>query len=151
MQKAAAQTQAPTPAEVEVRALLDEWVAGCRAGDLERICACYDPAVVSYDAILQVQFKGLADYRAHWETCISHMQDGMVYEPRELSLVAEGGIAFCHYLARCGATDSEGNERTGWLRVTQCCTRGAGGWRIVHEHFSAPFDPETMKILDVQP
>jgi ketosteroid isomerase-like protein len=24
-------------------------------------------------------------------------------------------------------------------------------WMVVHEHFSAPFDMETLKVLDVKP
>jgi ketosteroid isomerase-like protein len=37
------------------------------------------------------------------------------------------------------------------MRVTFCCRKAAGRWKIAHEHFSAPFDPESGKVLDLQP
>ncbi|MBA3249512.1 MAG: nuclear transport factor 2 family protein [Geodermatophilaceae bacterium] len=30
-----------------------------------------------------------------------------------------------------------------WVRATVCWRRDDEGWRIVHEHESVPFDPET--------
>lgn len=140
-----------TTAEDEVRALLDEWVAGSRTGDLGRIMACYAPDVLAFDAIMELQFKGRDAYQKHWEMCLSHMEGGMTYEVHELRIATGGDIAFCHYLARAGATDKEGVEHLGWFRVTVCCAKRKGGWVIVHEHFSSPFDPETNKVLDLKP
>jgi ketosteroid isomerase-like protein len=61
-------------------------------------------------------------------------------------------VAFCHYLFRCGGTGPDGEEHVGWMRVTVCFRKANGTWVIVHEHFSAPFDPQSGKaLLDLEP
>ena len=38
------------------------------------------------------------------------------------------------------------------MRATVCFRKTGRAWRIVHEHFSAPFDPESGKALfDLEP
>ena len=65
-----------------------------------------------------------------------------------VSLLLHGSdIAFGHYLVRCGAVRDDGTEETGYMRGTFCCRRTNGRWKIAHEHFSAPFDPESGKAL----
>jgi ketosteroid isomerase-like protein len=61
-------------------------------------------------------------------------------------------VAFAHGLCRCGAKDESGEEKTSWMRFTTCYRRTSGSWKIVHEHFSAPFDVESGKALfDLKP
>lgn len=134
-------------AEKEIRALIDRWVEASRAKDIEAIFTCYSPDVLAFDAIGKLQFQGGEAYRKHWEDCFSHMQGEMLYEVHDLDVVADGGVAFCHYLARCGGTDQNGKEHSGWLRATVCCRKTGGKWVVVHEHFSTPFDPESGKAL----
>lgn len=134
-----------------VRTLIDQWVTATRAGKLDAIMACYSPGVRAFDAIMEIQFEGAEAYRKHWDMCLSHMQGEMTFEVHDLVVTAEGDVGFAHYLARCGARDKEGKEHTGWLRATICCARTDGRWQIVHEHFSAPFDPMTDKVISGSP
>ncbi|MGH6913208.1 MAG: YybH family protein [Geminicoccales bacterium] len=65
---------------------------------------------------------------------------------------AGGDIAFGHCLARCGAIGEDGKEQTSYMRGTFCCRKRSGKWKIAHEHFSAPFDPQSGKaLLDLEP
>ena len=48
-------------------------------------------------------------------------------------------------------TCSDGKEMAGWMRMTSCFRKQRGKWRIVHEHFSAPFDPQSDKTLWLEP
>jgi ketosteroid isomerase-like protein len=59
----------------------------------------------------------------------------------------EGIMAAAHYLLRCGGTGPDGKQQTGWMRVTVCCRRTDGTWKVAHEHFSVPFDMESGKAL----
>lgn len=140
-----------TTAEDGVRALIDDWIAAFRAKDLDGMMACYAEDVLAFDAITALQFKGAEAYRRQCEVAFSYMPGRVSYEVRDLNVTARDDIAFGHYLARCGATGANGEEKAGWLRVTVCCRQEDGRWRIVHEHFSAPFHPESFKILDLQP
>lgn len=136
------------PDERAVAALIQGWAAAARKGELEAIMACYMPDLVAFDAIAALQFKGAEAYRRHWETCLAHVPGGqMILEVHDLQIVCGGDIAFAHYLSHCGFVDEQGVEQKGWLRGSVGCRRTAEGWRIAHEHYSMPFDPESSKIL----
>jgi uncharacterized protein (TIGR02246 family) len=136
----------------EVRELIDRWVMASRAKDIDRIMSCYAPDVRAFDAIAALQFKGVEAYRKHWEACLAMCPGPMTFEIHHLNITAGDDMAFCHYLGRCGGTDEHGEEKAGWFRVTVCCRKTNGQWRVVHEHFSAPFDPQSGKaLLDLKP
>jgi len=138
--------------EDEVRELIEDWVKASRAKDIDRIMSSYTPDVLAFDAIAALQFKGAEAYRKHWEACLAMCPGPMTFEAHDLNITAGDDMAFCHYLGRCGATDANGEERAGWFRVTVCCRKTNGRWRVVHEHFSAPFDPQSGKaLLDLKP
>lgn len=138
--------------EDQIRALIDRWVEGACNKDVEGIMSCYAPDVVAFDAIAALQFKGTAAYRKHWEYCMGFAMGEMIMRIPEITVAASGDVAFCHYLSICGGTDEHGNEQTGWMRGTVCLRKIDGQWLIAHEHYSVPFDPESMKALtELQP
>jgi ketosteroid isomerase-like protein len=130
----------------EVRSLLDGWVEAVTAQDLDRIMACYVDDVRAFDAIAQLQFTGRDAYREHWKICFT-MCESMAFEIHDLDITAADDVAFAHYLARCGGIGPDGKEHLGWMRATVGCRKVAGRWLVTHEHYSAPFDPESGKAL----
>ena len=136
-----------TDGEAQVRALLDDWASATRAKDIDGILASCAPDVLGFDCHSRLQLVGAEAYRKHLEACLPCMQGPMIFEIHDLDVTAEGDLAFCHYLARCGGTGPDGQEHVGWLRGTSCLRRTGGRWRIVHEHFSAPFDPASGRAL----
>jgi ketosteroid isomerase-like protein len=139
-------------AQVQIRALLEDWSAGIREKDLDRIMAYYAPDIVAFDAIVQLQFKGIDAYRKHWEYCLGLCEGAMVFEQHQLSVYADEHLASAHWLNRCGGVDDKGEEKASWMRGTATYRKTAEGWKAVHEHFSAPFDMESGKALfDLQP
>jgi uncharacterized protein (TIGR02246 family) len=135
-----------TDEEAQIRTLIDHWVEAARANDIDGVVAVYAPDILSFDAIAQLQFKGIEAYREHWKACIA-MCPSPIFEIHDLDIEAGDHVAFGHYLLRCGATGEDGKEQTGWMRVTVCCRKTAGRWLVAHEHFSAPFDPASGKAL----
>lgn len=78
--------------------------------------------------------------------------DGPFAETREPSTSAGGDLDWCHFLHRCGTTDSEGRERSNWMRGNLCLRRFGGDWHVVYEHFSVPFEMDSGKpLFDLQP
>ncbi len=131
-----------------IEALLKRWEQAACASDLDAVMACYTDDLVAYDAVLQLQFRGAAAYRAHWQRCMEMCPGGTLFEMAEPAIVADGGtLAFAHYLLRCGGPDEHGELKTSWLRGTVGLRRGADGWRIAHEHISVPFDMQSGKAL----
>lgn len=137
----------PSQAELEVRQLLDTWTTAVRSRDVAAITANYAEDIVAYDAILKLEFKGRDAYRQHWEACMAMCTGDMIFEPAELTVVADGAAAFAHGLCRCGGTDPVGEQKISWTRMTTGLRRRGGQWEIVHEHFSVPVDMESGKAL----
>jgi uncharacterized protein (TIGR02246 family) len=141
-----------TDEEAQIRRLIDDWAKAARAKDIDAIFTHYAPDILAFDAIGQLQFNGTDAYRKHWEACMSMCSGPMIFEVHDLDIEARGDLAFGHYLGRCGATGADGKERAGWFRVTVCCRKTNGRWKVAHEHFSAPFDPASGKtLLDLEP
>jgi uncharacterized protein (TIGR02246 family) len=138
--------------EAQIRALIDDWAKAARAKDIDAIFAHYAPDIVAFDGIGQLQFKGRDAYRKHWEACIAMCSGPMIFEVHDLDIEAGDDLAFAHYLSRCGGTGTDGKEQAGWFRATVCLRNTRGRWQVAHEHFSAPFDPESGKaLLDLEP
>ena len=78
---------------------------------------------------------------------IMHAKAGEVTQFLERDLLPQVKDAFAHWLNRCGGTDEKGEEKSSWMRVTAGYRRIKGSWRIVHEHFSAPFDIASGKAM----
>ena len=138
--------------ETRIREMMDDWAEKFRAKDLDGIMSVYAPDIVSYDAIARLQFKGIDEYRKHWDACLSFGQGPITFEMRDVSVTTGDGVAFAHYLTRCGGTDESGEEKASWMRATVCFRKINGEWKVVHEHYSAPFDMESGKALfDLKP
>lgn len=131
-----------TDENAAIRELIEDWAQAVRAKDVDAIFAHYAPDIVAFDGIGQLQFKGRDAYRKHWEACITMCSGPMIFEVHDLDIEAGGDLAFAHYLSRCGGTGADGKEQ-----VTVCWRRTNGRWQVAHEHFSAPFDPESGKAL----
>lgn len=144
----------PTPAtaEAEIRGLIDDWTRAFLAKDLDGIMVHYAPDIVAFDAISALQFKGKEAYRDHWAQCLSFCQGPMQFELHELDIAAGDDVAFSHSLSHCGGPDENGEMQACWMRGTVCYRRLDGEWKVVHEHFSAPFDMESGKAMcDLSP
>lgn len=138
--------------EAELRDLIESWRVAAQAKDLDRIVAHYAPDILAFDAIAQLQFKGVEAYRKHWEACLAMCPGAMIFELHDLSIEAGDGVAFAHGLSRCGTIKENGEEQAGWMRMTAGYRRTNAGWKVVHEHFSAPFDVASGKALfDLEP
>jgi ketosteroid isomerase-like protein len=141
-----------TQAETDIRAQLESWKSAFLKRDGDAVMSHYASDVLAFDAILELQFKGVDAYRKHWEACMSMCTGHMLFEIHELEISAADEIAFGHYICLCGGTNEKGEQQSGWMRVTLGLRREQGAWKIAHEHFSVPFDPMSGKALfDLQP
>lgn len=139
-------------AEAAVLEQQESWVAAVRDQDIDAIVAHYAPDIVAFDAVTKLQFKGVEAYRDHWLACMEMCRGPMVFELHEVTIHADGEVAFCHALHRCGGTNDKGETEVGWLRMTSGYRRLEGQWKVVHEHFSVPFEMESGKALfDLEP
>ncbi len=112
--------------ESEIRATIDQWLNAVRAMDADRIMSHYAPDVVAYDAIVKLQFLGADAYRQHWQACFDMCPGTMIFEVKDLQIMASGDTGFCHCLTWCGMRTPDGSERAGWMRMTAGYRKIAG-------------------------
>jgi len=139
--------QAMNNERAAVEALLERWRDAVNRADLSGITACYSEDVVAFDAIVALEFLGKAAYREHWRTCLGFMPEPPRFTIRQRQLFVDRESACVSALVECSCKDANGETHGGWTRMSQHLRRADGEWKIVHEHFSAPFDVESGKAL----
>ena len=132
--------------EATIQDLTRRWLKGAADNDIEAIMALYHADIRSFDAILAIQVSGEKAYRAHWKKCMESCPAEPFFEMHDLVVEASDSLAVSHSLTHCGAT-VEGEKQGGWMRCTHVWKRDGGQWKIVHEHFSCPFNPEDMSLI----
>ncbi|MBD8574706.1 nuclear transport factor 2 family protein [Pseudomonas syringae] len=135
-----------------IETLLKAWSEAVRSKDVSRIMEFYHPDVVAFDAISQLQFKGLDAYRQHWAACLEMCPGAMLFEQHQLQIHAEQTVAFAHWLNHCGVEGDKDASHSCWMRGSAGYRLTGTGWKIVHEHFSAPFDMTGgTALMNLQP
>ena len=128
--------------EAEIRRLVADQQSAVCAKDIDRIMAHYSADVIVFNVKPPFQTRGAKDWRREWEASLSHFPASFGTETRDLVITVSGDVAIAHYL--CRFTGMPGQS---WIRDTAVYKRDQGTWKIVHEHYSVPFDPETSKAV----
>ncbi len=128
--------------EEHIRQLLTTQQQAICAKDVDRIMTYYADDVVVFNVKPPFQIRGAKDWRREWDTSLSHFPPTFATEMKDLSITLSGDLAIAHFLYRF-----TGLGKQSWIRDTAVYRRDQGKWRIVHEHFSLPFDPETSRAV----
>jgi len=130
-----------------VHAAITEWGEAFCNKQLDRLMALYAPDAVVFDAIPPFS-SGIEAMGAKVAACFPHFPDGCAIETRDLTVNIGAEMAVAHFLWHF--VDLPANHPAGrhWLRSSIVWRAHAnGGWLIVHDHCSAPFDPYTEKVV----
>jgi uncharacterized protein (TIGR02246 family) len=147
-------TKSSAKNEAEIRALYDQWAKAFEARDLNGIMAVYGPsdAIVAYDVVPPLQFKGAEAYREDYKQFLDQYDGPVHVEYRDMRIMSSGDIGFIHTLERFTGKMKNGQTVDFWLRATSGLQKIDGKWKIVHDHISVPVDFETGKaLLDLKP
>ena len=136
----------------DIRRHFESFAAALHDKDLERVMAHYAPSALAFDLAPPLQHRradiesGLRDWFASWSSPIG-------YETRDLTITADGAVAFAHSLNRFSGTRTDGTTTDVWFRATVCLRKLASGWKIAHEHTSVPFymDGSFRAAVDLHP
>lgn len=135
-----------------VEALLEEWTAGIRQKDIERLMAAYGAEIVYFDCVPPLEIKGLEGVRKNFLRWFDTWNGPIGVELRDRIITQSEDVAAAHMLHRTYGTLMIGREVDYWLRVSLICRRSGVGWRISHEHVSAPVDfAKGEAVLDLEP
>jgi len=118
----------------EIQALIESWAAAVRNKDMDGILAHHADDFVMFDVPPPLVLRGLAAYRESWPQFFAASPEPMVFDIRELSIEADGTVAFAVALMRCVSRQEGGLD----FRLTIGLRKTAGRWMFVHEHHSVP-------------
>src|SRR5262249_32811446 len=136
-----------------LRQLVDRWAESLRSKDAKEVMSHYAPDVVAFDLAPPLQYRGADTRRKNWEAWCSTFRGPIVYEIRELCLAAGGDVDSGHRFNRSNGSRTDDEKTDVWVRVTFCCRKIDGKWKIVHEHQSVPFymDGSYRAAVDLTP
>jgi ketosteroid isomerase-like protein len=124
----------------QITALMEAWADAVRRHDLPAILAHHETDMLMFDLPPPLQCKGIDAYEQTWDLFFRYHKPGAAFDIREFTVTACQDVAFATAIMFCG-TDSSSNpaDKDGFLfRLTVGLRKINGGWRITHEHHSAP-------------
>jgi uncharacterized protein (TIGR02246 family) len=139
-------------AEQEIRALVEERVAAVAAKDPSTLAGRQHEEIVMFDVLPPLRSRGKAAAVEKTQGWFDGYASEIGYDVRELEVHADGDAGFCSFVYHVTGTLASGPEVDMWVRATLGCRRIDGAWRIVHDHESLPFDPESGRaVIDLAP
>lgn len=140
-----------TPADAQIRALIEDWAKAMRAKDVDGVMAHYSVGSVTFDLAPPListgaDAKGLQAWFATWRGPLG-------YEIGDLNVTVSDDVAFGHALTRLSGTKIDGAQADLWFRLTLCFRKTGGRWMIAHQHESVPFymDGSYRAAVDLEP
>lgn len=147
-QEDALRAMTENPGEAEIRRLVEKWRKALEAKDAAALTADYSPDAVLYDAIPPYKTVGPDNIRKTWEGCFPYLPEFKSVH-RDLTIHVDGDMAFLYGLHRFETTIPDHPCSKSWIRITVCYRRIAGGWKVVHEHVSQPFNPLDNQVWPI--
>ena len=132
--------------ETEVRQLITNQQQAICSKNAERIMAHYAEEIVIFDVKPPFQTRGKDAVRKLWEDCLPYFPKAFEMETRDLVITVNENLAAAHWLF-CLKGEQDHPAMQTWMRATAVCQQYQGNWKILHEHISVPFNPETSEAV----
>src|SRR5438270_3207551 len=80
--------------EAEIRALYDRWAQAFEARDIDGIMSVYAPgdAIVAYDVVPPLQYKGKDRYRKDYLEFLAQYDGAIHVEYRDMRILSDGDV-----------------------------------------------------------
>jgi uncharacterized protein (TIGR02246 family) len=127
-----------TTDEPAIRELVESWVRAVRAKDLDGILANHSTDMLMFDVPPPLQSKGIEAYKKTWDLFFSWSDDPVVFDIKDMDIIAGTDVAFVAALMRCAGTEKNGKRIEIEFRLTIGLRKIGGQWMVLHEHHSIP-------------
>jgi uncharacterized protein (TIGR02246 family) len=124
--------------EAAIRELVESWARAVRAKDLDGILANHSTDILMFDVPPPLQSKGIEAYKKTWELFFSWSNDPVVFDIKDMNIIAGSDVAFVAALMRCAGTEKNGERIELEFRLTIGLRRIGDQWIVLHEHHSIP-------------
>jgi uncharacterized protein (TIGR02246 family) len=137
------------PSATPVAQVLESYRAAVHAKDVEAFVALYDADVQVFDMWGQWSLSGIAAWRAMVGEWFGSLGTETVRVDIEgLRVEAGQDVSAAHAFLTFTGVSAQGKElRSMTNRLTMVFRRTGAGWKIAHEHTSAPIDHATLKAI----
>ena len=123
----------------EIRALLDARIEALMRRDAASANAVLDRNLVAFEVAGPLQLPAAqATDNALTQGWLDSFEEGPKISMCEVTILADGIVAFCHNMTRLQGRRSDGQEVDVTMRSTLGLQKLAGEWKIVHGHTSVP-------------
>ena len=127
--------------------MLDQYQAAVLAKDVAAFAALYDDEIEVFDMWGSWTLSGIEAWRAMatgWFASLG--TETVVVTAEDVHCMQSGDLAVGHALLGFTAISAAGERlRSMNNRITVSMKRSGHRWKVVHEHSSAPIDPESLK------
>jgi uncharacterized protein (TIGR02246 family) len=127
-----------TTDEAAIRELVETWAKAVRAKDLDGILANHSTDMLMFDVPPPLQSKGIEAYKKTWDLFFSWSDDPVVFDIKDMDIIASTDVAFVAALMRCAGTEKNGERMEIEFRLTIGLRKIGGQWIVLHEHHSIP-------------
>ncbi len=137
------------PASTPFDDFLAGYAAAVRARDVAAFLALYDPALHVFDMWQAAPVEGLPPWHAMAEGWFGGLgEETVVVTWRQADAQVDGDLAIGHAILTFAAHAADG-QRLRQLdnRLSVAMRRGADGWRVFHEHTSAPIAHQGLQAI----
>ena len=124
--------------EAAIRELVESWARAVRVKDLDGILANHSTDMLMFDVPPPLQSKGIEAYKKTWELFFSWSNDPVVFDIKDMDIIAGTDVAFVAALMRCAGTEKNGERIELEFRLTIGLRRIGDQWIVLHEHHSIP-------------
>jgi ketosteroid isomerase-like protein len=129
--------------EREIRDLFATWLRETSAKDIEAAMAPVAKDVVSYEHEEPLQIVGIDAMREVCQRGFDVMQGDFTWDVPDLQVIVRGDLAVTWGLNRMRAQEPGKPTVESWSRGTRVFQKIDGTWKMIHQHVSFPYDPET--------
>lgn len=135
-----------------VRKLIEDRYRAIRDKDIRGTMEPVAENVVMFDVVDPLRHTSAQSMHQREQDWFDRFDGPITVELRDLVVSADGDTAFAYSLNRYAGRFRSGGSTDMWVRQTSCYRLKGGGWQLVHEHLSVPFNPQTgMWSLDLEP
>jgi ketosteroid isomerase-like protein len=132
--------------EKEIRKLYEEWFKDSGKKDLKKVMEKIDDNAVSYEHDTPLQYVGTDAIREVCRKGFEAMKGELDWNIPDLKIIIKDDIAITWGLNHMQAQEPGKEMIDLWSRGTRIFQKINGKWKMIHQHVSFPYDPETGEV-----
>jgi ketosteroid isomerase-like protein len=138
--------------EAQIKQLFLDWLAASSRKEIDAAMAPISETIVSYEHSMPLEFRDIAALRKECLTGFERVGSEFEWSIPDLKIIVRGDIAVTWGLNRMADHEGGKLKTEMWSRGTRIFQFIAGGWKMIHQHVSFPFDPSTGIVrIDLKP